>query len=74
MPKQVGDLELYNADELAQLLGIPKSTVSRFFKERRFRGRKLGRKWYTTVSAIWEYFEQEEPPRKRRKKSSIEQQ
>ena len=65
MPKKIGDLELYDVEELAELLGIQAKTIRKLLREGRIRGRKLARRWYVSAASIEEYFGQQEPDKRR---------
>lgn len=65
MPKKIGDLELYDVEELAELLGVQAKTIRKLLREGRIRGRKLARRWYVSAVAMEEYFSQQEPDKRR---------
>ena len=56
MPKQIGDLILYNVEELSQLFDVQQATIRKYLREKKIEGRKLARKWYVTEYALHEYF------------------
>lgn len=62
MPKQIGDLKLFDADELAHLLGITKKTINDYFRTGKILGRKIGREWYTTEGQITNFMLGTVPP------------
>lgn len=59
--QQVGDLKLYDVEELSQILHVQERTVRKLFKDGTLKGRKLARKWYITEEALKNYFSQTEP-------------
>jgi len=63
MPKKLGDLELFDVEELAEQLGIQEKTIRKLLREGRLKGRKLARRWYVSSEALREYFSQQEPER-----------
>jgi excisionase family DNA binding protein len=60
MPKQIGDLTLYEVPELAELLGVQEKTVRAYLRDGRLQGRKLAKKWYVSLDALKDYFNQPE--------------
>jgi excisionase family DNA binding protein len=60
MPVKIGDVELYNIQELSELFGIGQVTLRRMFKDGRLKGRKMARRWYVTAENLREYFEESE--------------
>jgi excisionase family DNA binding protein len=57
---KVGDLTLYDVKELAKSLDITERTLTRYLRDGRLQGRKLGRKWYVTGESLKAYFQQPE--------------
>lgn len=62
MPIQVGDLKLYDVEELSEILHIQERTVRKILRDGTLRGKKLARKWYVPEEALKEYFKQAEAP------------
>ena len=58
--KKLGDLELFDVEDLAGILGIQKLTLRRMLKSGKIKGRKLAKKWYVTGEALREYFAKSE--------------
>lgn len=56
MPITIGDLKVYNVEEVAGLLQLQEKTVRRYLKEGRFHGRKVGNRWYISEDQLSEYF------------------
>ena len=44
--------DVYSPDEFAELLGVPPTTVRRWLREGRIRGRKIGRRWFVPHSEL----------------------
>ncbi len=60
MPKQLGDLTLYDVPELAELLDVQEKTVRAYLREGRLQGRKLAKKWYVSLDSLKDYFRHSE--------------
>lgn len=60
MPKQLGDLTLYDVPELAELLDVQEKTVRAYLRDGRLQGRKLAKKWYVSLDSLKHYFQQPE--------------
>ena len=58
MPKQIGDLKLFDVDELASILEIQPRTIRQLFRDGKLQGRKLARKWYVSEDSLKSYFSQ----------------
>lgn len=50
---------LYDVPALASILGYNEFTVRKLLRQKKFKGRKLGRKWLVPGSSIKAYFEEE---------------
>lgn len=61
MPIQIGDMELYDVQELSELLDVQERTIRRYLREGKLKGRKMAKKWYVTEASLRAYFEGEEP-------------
>ncbi len=61
MPVKLGDLELYDVEELSQTLGIQERTVRKLLHDGKLKGRKLARKWFVSSESLRDYFQQPEP-------------
>ena len=44
--------DVYSPDEFAEVLGVPPTTVRRWLREGRIRGRKIGRRWFVPHSEL----------------------
>jgi len=59
MPIEVGDLKLYDVEELSEMLHIQDNQET---PQRRFaQGQEAGRKWYISGEFLRNYFKQSEP-------------
>lgn len=63
MPRQVGELKLFDVQELAELLGVADDTIRNYLKAGRIAGQKLGTKWYVSEDGLRDYFNQRRQPR-----------
>ena len=64
-PVKLGELELYDVEELSKSLGIQERTVRKLLKDGKLQGRKLARKWYVSSDSLRAYFLQPEEPEAR---------
>jgi len=62
MPRQVGDLKLYDIKELAEQLGVAQDTIRNYLKAGRLAGQKLGTRWYVSEDALRDYFNSKRQP------------
>jgi excisionase family DNA binding protein len=60
MPKKIGDLKLYSVEELSEILDIQETTIRKYLRDGKLRGRKLARKWYISEESLAEYFREDE--------------
>lgn len=58
MPKQVGNLTLYDLEELSSLLNITVISLREYIKKGKIRAQKLGKRYFITQEALNEYFSQ----------------
>jgi len=56
MPIKLGDLHLFDVQELSKKFGVNPVTVRGYMRSGRLKGRKIGRKWYLTEEALRDYF------------------
>lgn len=61
MSIEVGELKLYEVEELADLLHIQERIIRKLIREGQLKARKLSRKWIFTEDSLKEYFSQIEP-------------
>lgn len=64
MPIKLGDLTLYDVEDLVKKFGIHRMTVRRYFRNGKLKGRKIGRKWYVAEDVLHDYFRETEETRK----------
>ena len=60
MSIQVGDMKLYDVEEVAEMLDVGEPTIRRYLREGRLKGKKLAKRWYVSEEAIKDYFQPEE--------------
>jgi len=53
---KIGDLVLYDVEELSSILKIQEKTIRAILREGKLKGRKMARKWYVTEDNLREYF------------------
>jgi predicted site-specific integrase-resolvase len=56
MPKQVGNLILFDLEELSKELDISVFSLREYIKKGKLRAQKLGKKYFVTQDSINEYF------------------
>lgn len=61
MPKKIGQLTLYGVDELSELLDIQETTIRKYLRDGKLKGKKLARRWYVSEESLQDYFRQSEP-------------
>ena len=59
MSIQVGDMRLYDVEELAEMLYVGLPTIRRYLREGRLKGKKLAKRWYVSEENLKEYFQPE---------------
>ena len=59
MSIQVGDMKLYEVEELAEMLNVGEPTIRRYLREGRLKGKKLAKRWYVSEEALKDYFQPE---------------
>ena len=62
MSIQVGDMKLYDVEELAEMLNMGEATIRRYLREGRLKGKKLAKRWYVSEESIKQYFQPEASP------------
>ena len=55
---QIGDMKLYDVEDLVRLLGMNIQTVRKMLGEGRIPAKKFGRKWYVSEESLQEFFRQ----------------
>ncbi len=56
MPKHIGNLVLYDLEELSHELDITVFSLREYIKKGRLRAQKMGKKYFVTQDSINEYF------------------
>jgi excisionase family DNA binding protein len=52
----VGNMKLYDVEDLSDMLKLQDRTVRKLLREGTLPGKKLARKWYVSEDALKEYF------------------
>jgi len=60
MSIRLGDMTLYDVEELSEMLDVGLPTIRRYLREGRLKGKKLAKRWYVSEESIKEYFQPEE--------------
>lgn len=60
MSIQVGDMKLYDVEELAEMLAVGEPTIRRYLREGKLKGKKLAKRWYVSEDNLKDYFQPEE--------------
>lgn len=60
MPIQLGDLKLYDVEDLSKELHIQEATIRKMLVSGKLKARKMARKWYVSEESLKEYFSQSE--------------
>ena len=60
MSIQVGDMKLYDVEEVAEMLDVGEPTIRRYLRQGKLRGKKLAKRWYVSEEALKDYFQPEE--------------
>ncbi len=61
MPIQIGDLRLFDVEELASMLHVHEVTIRKLLRSGKLPGRKFAKKWYVSEEALQAYFREPEP-------------
>ena len=59
MSIQVGDMKLYDVEEVAEMLDVGLPTIRKYLREGRLKGTKPAKRWYVSEEALKEYFRPE---------------
>lgn len=62
MSIQVGDMKLYDVEEVAEMLYVGLPTIRRYLREGKLKGKKMAKRWYVSEDSIKEYFQPEVSP------------
>jgi excisionase family DNA binding protein len=60
MSIQVGDMKLYDVEELAEMLDVGLPTIRRYLRQGRLKGKKLAKRWYVSEENLKDYSQPEE--------------
>ena len=60
MSIQVGDMKLYDVEELAEMLAVGEPTIRRYLRQGKLKGKKLAKRWYVSEDNLKDYFQPEE--------------
>ena len=60
MSIQVGDMKLYDVEELAEMLDVGLPTIRRYLRQGKLKGKKLAKRWYVSEDNLKDYFQPEE--------------
>jgi hypothetical protein len=63
MPVQLGNITLFDVQDLAKKFRMNPVSVRTLFRQGRLKGRKLGKRWYVTEDALRDYFKKPEKPK-----------
>ncbi|MBA7590778.1 hypothetical protein ES708_32915 [subsurface metagenome] len=61
MPLEISGLKLYSVDEIAEMLKSTKPTIRAYFREGKFKGKKIIGKWYITEDNLKNYLSGDYP-------------
>lgn len=60
MSIQIGDMTLYDVEEVAEKLYVGTPTIRRYLREGKLKGKKLAKRWYVSEENLKDYFQPEE--------------
>lgn len=60
MPKKIGDIRLYTVEELSELLDIQETTIRKYLRDGKLKGRKMARRWLVSEESLAAYFREQE--------------
>ena len=60
MPKQIGNLTLYDLEELSVLLNITVFSLREYIKKVKIKAQKMGKRYFITQESLNEYFSNNE--------------
>lgn len=55
MPRQIGDIKLYNLTELSEALQVTPTSLRTYIHHGKLKGRKVGNKWYVTEDNLKDF-------------------
>jgi excisionase family DNA binding protein len=56
MSIQLGDMKLYDVEELAKLLSVGLPTIRKYLREGKLKGKKMAKRWYVSEDSLKDYF------------------
>jgi excisionase family DNA binding protein len=56
-PKEIDPNKLYTVEETASFLSLSEQTVRKHLREKKFTGKKIGRRWHIRGSTIRKFIE-----------------
>jgi len=62
MPITIGDMTLYNVEELAELLHVKDRTIRDMLGDGRLQGKKFAGRWYVSEEWLREVFSEPDTP------------
>ena len=60
MSIQLGDMKLYDVEEVAEVLSVGEPTIRRYLRQGQLKGKKLAKRWYVSEENLKDYFQPEE--------------
>ena len=59
MSIRLGDMTLYDVEELSEMLGVGIPTIRKYLREGKLKGTKPAKRWYVSEEALKDYFQPE---------------
>jgi excisionase family DNA binding protein len=59
MSIKLGDMALYDVEELSEMLGVGIPTIRKYLREGKLKGIKPAKRWYVSEEALKDYFQPE---------------
>ena len=59
MSIKLGDMTLYDVEELYEMLGVGIPTIRKYLREGKLKGTKPAKRWYVSEEALKDYFQPE---------------
>ena len=59
MSIKLGDMTLYDVEELSEMLGVGIPTIRKYLREGKLKGIKPAKRWYVSEEALKDYFQPE---------------
>ena len=61
MPKEVLGEKLYTVEEVAEMIGVTKRTMTTYIQQGRLQGQKLAKRWYFSADNIKAFLQGKKP-------------